>query len=266
MNAKLEKGIPTAPQEILSRCLVEGDDIALARMRRARRRALLVSLALESTLLAALTLLPLLATGQRPVLHQIVPVPPFGPGPRVNPKAAPKGAAPRPVIRDPDRPVLEIFQPPRIPEKIGSGDQTALGGNTSEGGLGIGPPRIEGGINEPGATTPPWLFKSLTELPPPAGEKRIKRSEGVQEALLINRVVPGYPALARQVHLEGAVRLRAIIDREGRVSSLEVLSGHPLLAQVALDAVSRWRYRPTLLNGQPVEVETYITVIFQLRR
>ncbi len=96
-------------------------------------------------------------------------------------------------------------------------------------------------------------------------EQRLKRSEGVQQALLIHRVDPEYPAIARQAHLHGTVQLRAIIARDGTVRSIEVLSGHPILAKAAREAVSQWRYRPTRLNGEPVEVETYVTVIFQLQ-
>jgi protein TonB len=84
--------------------------------------------------------------------------------------------------------------------------------------------------------------------------------------LLIHRVDPVYPALARQIHLEGTVQLYAIIGRDGTIQSLEVLSGHPLLIQSARDAVRQWRYRPTLLNGEAVEVETSITVIYTMHR
>jgi periplasmic protein TonB len=89
-------------------------------------------------------------------------------------------------------------------------------------------------------------------------------SEGVMESALIHRVEPIYPQIARNLHLSGTVRLRAIIATDGSVQNLEVLSGHPILARAAKDAVSQWRYRPTLLSGVPVEVETYITVNFVL--
>jgi protein TonB len=92
----------------------------------------------------------------------------------------------------------------------------------------------------------------------------VRRSEGVQAGLLIHRVEPDYPALARQTHLQGTVQLHAVIARNGSIESLEALSGHPLLVKAALDAVRQWRYRPTLLSGEPVEVETYITVHFVL--
>jgi protein TonB len=84
------------------------------------------------------------------------------------------------------------------------------------------------------------------------------------EAMLVLRVQPEYPAMARAVHISGTVQLRAIIARDGAVRELQVISGNPLLVQAARAAVLRWRYRPTLLNGEPVEVETYITANFLL--
>jgi protein TonB len=84
------------------------------------------------------------------------------------------------------------------------------------------------------------------------------------EGNLIHRVEPQYPVIARQLHLQGAVVLKAIISREGIIAKVEVASGPALLARAAKDAVQQWRYRPYLLNGDPVEVETQITVNFVL--
>jgi periplasmic protein TonB len=84
------------------------------------------------------------------------------------------------------------------------------------------------------------------------------------EARLVRRVQPEYPPLARAAHVSGTVQLRAIIARDGTVRELQVMSGNPLLLQAARAAVLQWRYRPTLLNGEPVEVETYITANFVL--
>jgi protein TonB len=86
----------------------------------------------------------------------------------------------------------------------------------------------------------------------------------VELAKIIERVEPVYPSLARQTRVQGTVRLHAIIAIDGSIEELEVISGHPLLIQPALDAVRRWRYAPTVLNGQPVEVDTTIDVIFSL--
>lgn len=84
------------------------------------------------------------------------------------------------------------------------------------------------------------------------------------DAALIHKVQPQYPSAARLMHLQGTVRLRATIGKDGSVSELEVLSGNPILAQAAVAAVRDWRYRPTRLNNEEVEVETYITVNFVL--
>ena len=80
----------------------------------------------------------------------------------------------------------------------------------------------------------------------------------------MNKVQPLYPALAKQARIQGTVRLQAVIAKNGSVEELQVISGHPLLVQAALDAVKQWRYRPTLLNGEPVEVVTTIDVVFTL--
>ena len=80
--------------------------------------------------------------------------------------------------------------------------------------------------------------------------------------MLINRVVPEYPAIANRTGVQGEVKLHAIIARDGTIQSLSVISGHPMLTGAALEAVQQWRYRPYVLNGAPVEVDTYITVTF----
>ena len=84
----------------------------------------------------------------------------------------------------------------------------------------------------------------------------------VMDAFLIERVQPEYPTTAKIIHLSGAVQLRALIGIDGRVRHLVVVSGNPILAQAAAAAVRLWRYEPTRLNGEPVEVETQITVNF----
>ncbi len=84
------------------------------------------------------------------------------------------------------------------------------------------------------------------------------------EADLLHRVQPNYPPLARQARVQGAVELRAIISKAGTIENLVVVRGHPMLATAAIEAVRQWRYRPYLLNNQPIEVETEITVNFVL--
>ena len=112
--------------------------------------------------------------------------------------------------------------------------------------------------------TPPLVEPPHVVQPAQHEKRTLKVSEGVLEAQLISRIEPQYPSLALQTKTQGTVRLHAIISRDGRTTSLDVLSGHPFLVKAALDAVRQWRYRPTLLNGEPVEVETSITVIFRL--
>jgi protein TonB len=86
----------------------------------------------------------------------------------------------------------------------------------------------------------------------------------VQEASLTKKVMPVYPALARQARIQGVVVLSVVIGKDGSVQELKLVSGHPLLAPAALDAVKQWTYKPTLLNGQPVDVSTQATVNFTL--
>jgi len=105
----------------------------------------------------------------------------------------------------------------------------------------------------------------LTPPPPaPAPPSRIRIAGNVVEAQRRRDVAPVYPDLARQAGVQGEVRLDVVIDKQGRVSSIRVISGHPLLIPAALDAVKQWEYKPTLLNGQPVEVATEVSVPFVL--
>ena len=105
---------------------------------------------------------------------------------------------------------------------------------------------------------------------PPAGSQaggapsRVRVGGAVQSANLISQVAPIYPPLAKQARIQGEVVLEAVISREGDVSNLKVVSGHPLLVEAALTAARQWKYRPTLLNGQPVEVVSQVTVPFKL--
>jgi len=105
----------------------------------------------------------------------------------------------------------------------------------------------------------------VATVPSVAGDVGRVRIEGnVTAAKLVKKVQPVYPLLAVQGRIQGVVKLHAIIGRDGTVKQLEVISGHPLLLQAALDAVRQWTYQPTLLEGKPVEVDTEIDVIFQL--
>ena len=99
---------------------------------------------------------------------------------------------------------------------------------------------------------------------PKVAVQRIRVSQGVVAGLVIRKVQPNYPQLAKTARVQGNVQLAALIGKDGTIQNLHVLSGHPLLTQAALDAVKQWRYKPYILNGEPVEVDTQITVIFSL--
>ncbi len=248
-----------------SGCLVDGDEAAGKRARRLRRKALLISVAIQGLLVLAMLLGPLVATSERPRLRY-VHIPPYRGAPQDVPEQKPAGttqsARPRrgPIIHGP------VFQPPTIPERIDlSPDSTAAAPD-----IGLHPPAGCASC-VPGGTEPlgPLRPDRATPLPAPAPTTaarppRIHR--GVDPAQLLHRVDPVYPALLRPLRVAGVVELRAVIATDGTIQELELLSGHPILAHAAIEAVRQWRYRPTLLNGQPVEVETRITVVFELRR
>jgi periplasmic protein TonB len=121
--------------------------------------------------------------------------------------------------------------------------------------------RLTGGIVPAIATR---ISPPAAAIPEPTPARRI--GGDVLDARILERILPAYPALARQLRVSGVVQLAGIIDRDGRVKSLQVISGHPLLVKAAVEAVQKWRYRPTLLNGEPVEVMAPILVNFSLVR
>ncbi len=119
---------------------------------------------------------------------------------------------------------------------------------------------VPGVLTEDGAET-----AAAAPLPPPAnGVQRVRVGGNVQAANIIRKMVPAYPPLAKQARIQGVVRFTALIGADGSVESLQLVSGHPLLTQAARDAVAQWVYKPTLLNGNPVEVITQIDVNFTL--
>jgi len=105
-----------------------------------------------------------------------------------------------------------------------------------------------------------------SNLPPPpkSAPARVRVGGNVQAASLVRQVMPLYPAIAKTAHVSGTVMLHAIISKDGSVESLEYVSGPQLLMKSAMDAVRQWRYKPTMLNGEPVEVDTTISVVFTL--
>jgi len=105
---------------------------------------------------------------------------------------------------------------------------------------------------------------NLSSVPRLAAPQRIRVSQGVTKGLLIHKMEPSYPPLARAARIQGDVVLSAVISVNGEIENLQLVSGHPMLVPAAIAAVRQWRYKPYLLNGAPVEVETTITVIFSL--
>jgi len=101
-------------------------------------------------------------------------------------------------------------------------------------------------------------------VPKVATPQRVRVSQGVSAGLLVRKVSPNYPPLARQARIQGQVVLRAVISKDGSIENLTLVSGHPMLAPAAIDAVKQWKYKPYLLNGEPVEVDTEVQVNFTL--
>jgi len=108
------------------------------------------------------------------------------------------------------------------------------------------------------------MLNTPTVAPKIATPTRVRVSSGVSQGLLVRRIQPNYPPLARQARIQGTVILQATISKEGNIENLQLVSGHPMLAPAAIDAVKQWKYKPYLLNGEPVEVETQVQVNFTL--
>jgi len=168
----------------------------------------------------------------------------FDAGRLMVPKSIPKDIA---VIREEELP----------PPSSGVGVVGGVAGGVAGGGVGGILGGILGGVPSAAPPPPPPPPKTVTP-------QRIRVGGNVQAANLINQVRPIYPPLAKQARISGTVELSAIIGKDGRVQDLKVVRGHPLLVQAALDAVKNWIYKPTLLNGEPVEVSTTIDVNFTL--
>jgi len=108
------------------------------------------------------------------------------------------------------------------------------------------------------------IISSTPMAVPKVSVQRVRVSQGVSQGLLIKKVQPSYPPLARQARIQGTVTLQAEISKDGTIENLRLMSGHPMLAPAAIEAVKQWRYKPYLLNGEPVAVETTVMVNFTL--
>ncbi len=241
----------------LSSCLIEGDPEQKARERKIKRRALAISITLQSLAIFALVLIPLLGKTEKLPFTLFTPIPQYY-------HSTPRPVLHRPTVAPPLRPT-GFYAPTNIPPTIATRDNPpSTNEPTSPDAIDIGNtptgPSNPNGLNildnRRGPTPPDDLDKNK--------KKRITVGGAVQQAMLTHRVEPCYPPLARQLRLSGQVRLHAIISTDGTVESLQVMDGHPLFVQCAMDAVRQWRYRPTSLNGVPMEVETVITVIYTL--
>jgi protein TonB len=249
--------IPKESLGSLTGCLVDGNPEERTRERRIRRRALAISILLQSAVLAALILVPLFGKAERISLTIITPIPPYSP----YRNASQNTAAQRPHPNGPP-PVCRFCPPLRIPRTIATQDAASTVGQTDD----VLIPGIDG---IPGATDGLINLSDSRQrpLPPPNTEHPVRQPQVVRmthldPAMLIHRVEPVYPVIARQAHREGRVELRAIIGTDGTIQSLQIVTSDPMFDRSAQEAVSQWRYRPTILNGQPVEIDTYITVIY----
>ena len=162
----------------------------------------------------------------------------------------------------PSNPAIIFLKPsPRLP----SGKQTASDDappQISASGPGIpapfGPGRLDGVRESFGVGMRPVMpARPVTAAPP-------LRISHMSEGDLVRKILPAYPPLARSAHVQGQVVLQAVISKQGAIENLKVVAGHPMLVPAAIAAVRQWRYRPYVLNNEPVEVETQITVNFSL--
>jgi protein TonB len=214
---------------------------------------MLLTLAFNLTVLAALMILPILHPDSLPtrmLFHTL-----FAPAPPPAPAQPLHSQAQLATVH-----TISLHDPFLAPRRIPSADSTT-GTPPSATDLPFNPNAI------PGADGPPNLFHAEpppTVKPSPTQPKSIVLSKGVTEGLLISKPAPTYPTIALAAHVSGTVVLAATISTAGTIKNLRVVSGHPMLQSAALAAVQNWRYHPYQLNNQPVEVETTINVVFSL--
>jgi protein TonB len=231
------------------------------KLRTKRGATTLFSFILEVAIIGVLILIPLIYTEALPkqqlMTFLVAPPPPPPPPP-------PPAAAPVKIIKKVETEIDDgqLRQPTKIPQKIKiiQEDEAPPPTGAVVGGVPGGiPGGVAGGVMGSiiGATT-------SNAVPTVRTPQRVRVSAGVQEGLLVHRVTPQYPQLAKSAHISGQVVLQASIGKDGSIQNLRVISGHPMLAPAALDAVKQWKYKPYFLNGEPVEVDTQITVNFTL--
>jgi len=235
-------------------CLVEGSAEDKKRGRKIRRRAIGISIALQSAGLTALVIAPMLARPAELTVVSTMPIPPYSAPHTRHVASEPARPQTAPVcVVCPSMPIAPVTKSFTREDTTPMKDVFIVD--------------LPG--DEHGAKSGLEIFDSRVQPRRPVEtphETRRIHETSISPAMLLYRVEPMYPALAKQIHKSGKVELRALIATDGTIQSLQVVSGDPLFVQSALDAVRQWRYKPTLLNGQPVEIDTFITVIYTLNQ
>ncbi len=234
--------------------------------KKGRMGTTLISVVLQCFFIGILILIPLIYTDALPKqqMMSFLVAPPPPPPPPPPPAATPEVKAVAKVVSELDNGALRT--PTKIPDKVAMIKEEDTP-PPSAGGIGV-----VGGIGGVGGGTPGGVIGGIlsatasatSNIPKMEAPKRVRVSAGVTEGMLLSQQRPPYPMLAKSARIQGHVMLQAIISKDGRVENLRLISGHPMLAPAAIEAVKQWRYRPYLLNGEPVEVETTIDVNFSL--
>jgi protein TonB len=219
----------------------------------------LTSFGLQILACGALLILPLLRPMGLPLLRPLsTPLSlgqPLGEAPAIRTHAN-GAAAPSNHLA-----VITITTPTHIPIGIPTSSDDGppqIGPAGSGGGGTLGPGSPDGVLSALREGTRPLLPSPPVTVAPPL------RISHMDEGDLVHKVLPMYPPLARSARIQGQVLLQALISKQGLIENLKVLGGHPMLVSAAKEAVRQWRYRPYVLNNEPVEVETQITVNFSL--
>jgi protein TonB len=233
------------------------------RLRTKRGMTTTVSFMLQIFLVGVLVLIPLLYTEALPkqqlMTFLVAPPPPPPPPP-------PPAAVPQRVVKVVQTDIIngELRTPTKIPKKVEmiKEEEAPPPVMSAAGVVGGVPGGVPGG--QMGGVIGGIISSTPVAVPKVATPQRVRVSQGVSQGLLIHRVQPMYPPLARQARIQGTVVLQAEISKDGTIENLRLISGHPMLAPSAIEAVKQWRYKPYFLNGEPVAVETQITVNFTL--
>lgn len=227
------------------------------KLRSQSRLWMLATFALNMSIIAALILLPLLHPAALPRTAMLATL--IAPPPPPAPKTAPVKAV---LQARAAAPLSPMVAPARVPHTVNRTTEapppdSILGMQHGTMTASTGP---AGDLLSSMRAGSPVVIAKAPDKPKDAGPVRV--SSGVAAGSLLDRTTPAYPPIAKAAHVSGAVLLHAVISKAGTIESLQVLAGPEMLRASALDAVRQWRYRPYLLNGEPTEVETTITVNF----